>query len=105
MRPSQYPGFRAEPFLVASKKAAVNATATYATIHSAAIPTGTVLLRVLNESDTTLRFNTGAAADANSAGIPTNQWRDFWGDETQLGLIQFYTGSSTKNVSFECYKM
>ncbi len=104
MKPSQYPSFHAQPALVASKKAAVNASATYATIHTAAIPTGTRLLRVLNESDTTVRFNTGAAADANCAGILANQSRDFWGDETELGLLQFYTGAGSKDVSFECYK-
>ena len=101
--PSQFPHLVMQPLLAVSKKAAVNATATYATIHSAALPANTVLLRVLNESDTTVRFNTGAAADANAAGIPQHQWRDFWGTKDQIDAMQFYTGASGKNVSFEVY--
>ena len=104
MSPSQYPNFVAQPVLAASKKAAVNATATYATITSATLPAGTRMLRVCNESDTTVRFNIGAAADANCAGIPQLQVREFWGSEAELATLQFYTGASGKNVSFEAYK-
>ena len=104
MSPSQYPNFVAQPVLAASKKSAVNASATYAGITGDDLPAGTRMLRVCNESDTTLRFNIGAAADANCAGIPQLQVREFWGSEAELATLQFYTGSSEKNVSFEAYK-
>ena len=99
---------RARPKLYATYKKAINATSTLETILGVALPANVCMVRVMNESAAVVRFQNNAAADANAAGLAavgaTNDSaeREFWGNKTELDLLQFYTGGAN-NASIEVY--
>jgi hypothetical protein len=78
----------------------VNATATLATILGEALPAAVVAVRVRHRAATVLRYQYGAAADANAASLIQNEVATFYGDKAWLDGLQLYTGGAN-SVDFE----
>lgn len=88
--------------MVASYKAAVNASVTFAEIFGEALPDDVKMVKVVVEASTTLRINPVAAATAANGGIGQNAEEHCWGNKTELDRYEFYTGGAN-NISFFVY--
>lgn len=92
----------AQPRMFKSYAATVNATSTLATIIGEALPANVAAVEIYVLSDTTLRVQNNAAADADSGGIQQYDRIILYGDKTELDLIQLYTGGENL-ISFFVY--
>jgi hypothetical protein len=97
-------GSVAGPRMHSTKKVSVNASATLAALLGAALPANVVGVAVYNEGTLAVRYQTtGAAADANCAGIPIGGNLPFLGSKADLDNVRLFTGSASA-VSLTVYQ-